>query len=219
MQVLSNVPNSFIGVRQEIIKMFEFSTQFKQQIDRLAKEVFGDDTSPKICAHIWRNTFYHEGTLVLPTTEPFTSKALDYLATTVAQKNGLNKVSLLLFNDDANFTNNVIRQVKKNVHVKNIFTLKNSKPVEDIGMAARHCDYFLLTSSGLSFSWWMAYLLPDKKQQNIYYNSLVINKHLSHMIKVFREEEFFPVEWSRLVYSVKQDKVFVQDRSIPPILY
>ncbi|KAI6171253.1 hypothetical protein M3Y97_01050500 [Aphelenchoides bicaudatus] len=205
----------FHRFRQEIIKMFEFSVSFKQKIDKLAKEVFKDDTSPKICAHIRRSDFFGGAHPLLPTTEPFTSKALDYLVTTVSNNVKVDKVSLLLFNDDADFTNEVADQVKKNCHVKNIFMTK-FKPIDDMGLAIRHCDYFLLTSSGSTFGWWMAYLLPDNKQHNVFYNSLLFKKEFEHVIRLFREEEFFPAEWNRLVWENNQ--IFMQDRSIPAFI-
>ncbi|KAI6171257.1 hypothetical protein M3Y97_01050900 [Aphelenchoides bicaudatus] len=201
-------PAFFFNVRHEICKMFEFSASFNQEIDELAKQVFGDDKSPKICAHIRRSDFFNGGHPLLPSYEPFTSKALDYLATTVSKEKKVDKVSFLLLNDDIDFTNNAAKQVKKNSHVKNIFTTKNFKPIEDMGVAIRHCDYFLLTSSGSTFGWWIAYLMPDSKQQN--------TNHVP-LFKTFSEIEFFPPEWNRLVHDVKSDAVFVQNRSIPGI--
>ncbi|KAI6171258.1 hypothetical protein M3Y97_01051000 [Aphelenchoides bicaudatus] len=199
-------------IRHEICNMFEFSVSFEQQIDKLANEVFGGDKLPKICAHIRRSDFFDGAHPLLPTTEPFTSKALDYLATTVSRKKGQNKVSFLLLNDDVNFTNEVADQVKKNKYVKSIFTTKNFKPIDDMGLAIRYCDYFLLTSSG---STWIAYLIPDEKQSNVFYNSLFFKKNHTRLFKTFTEKHFVPPEWNRLVLD--GNRIFVQDRSIPGI--
>ncbi|KAI6171252.1 hypothetical protein M3Y97_01050400 [Aphelenchoides bicaudatus] len=190
----------FHRFRHEITKMFTFSTPFKQKIDGLAK------------ANLWRR---HSRQKFVPTLEEVTFSMIGILCfqltsrLLIAKQKNLDKISILLLNDDVNFTNNVIRQVKKNSHVKNIFTTKNFKPIEDMGIATRHCDYFLLTSSGSTFGWWMAYLLPDEKQNN---------KNFAFVLKLFREEEFVLPEWNRLVHNLKYDTIYLQDRSMPGIV-
>ncbi|KAI6171255.1 hypothetical protein M3Y97_01050700 [Aphelenchoides bicaudatus] len=135
-------------------------------------------------------------------------KEIDGLAKQVFGDDTFHRKFALTFEEATSFLN-VILCFPKNSRVKNIFTTKNSKPIDDMGIAIRYCDYFL----------WMAYLLPDSKQQNVYYNSLFFKKKFAYVIKLFREEEFAPPKWNRLVHDIKSDKVFVQDRSIQPILF
>lgn len=63
----------------------------------------------------------------------------------------------------------------------------------------------------------MAYLMPDEKQSNIYYNSLFFKKGNEETSKNWHEEDFFPPKWRRLVYDPEHNLIFEQNRSIPII--
>jgi hypothetical protein len=63
----------------------------------------------------------------------------------------------------------------------------------------------------------MAYLMPDEKQANIYYNSLFFKKNNKKLAKDWREQDFFPSKWNRLVYDDERNVIFEQNRSIPVI--
>ncbi|KAI6171260.1 hypothetical protein M3Y97_01051200 [Aphelenchoides bicaudatus] len=102
-----------------------------------------------------------------------------------------------------NFTANIAKQVK---------------PLEDMAFGIRHCDYFLLTSSGSTFGWWIAYLLPDNKQRNVFYRSLFFKKEHLYWFNTFTENDFVPIQWNRLVHDVEHDNIFIQDRSVPGVL-
>ncbi|KAI6171256.1 hypothetical protein M3Y97_01050800 [Aphelenchoides bicaudatus] len=209
----------FHKFRPEISKMFEFSRAFEQKIDKLADRIFDDDKLPKICAHIRRTDFFHDRHPLIPSEQPFTVKALSYLVRKVTRERDLDKVSLLLLNDDVGFTNIVADEVKdENKRVKKVFIPQNLQPIEDMGLAIKHCDYFVLTSSGSTFGWWIAYLLPDEKQRNVYYRSLFFKRHLAYVLEWFNEAEFVPPLWNRLVHDTEHDRVFVQNRSIYPNL-
>lgn len=43
----------------------------------------------------------------------------------------------------------------------------------------------------------MAYLMPNNKQDKVYYNSLFFKKGNEGAAAEFHEEDFFPPEWNR----------------------
>lgn len=61
----------------------------------------------------------------------------------------------------------------------------------------------------------MAYLMSDKKQEKIYYNSLFFKKGNEETAKDWHEEDFFPFKWKRLVYDSNHNVTFEQNRTIP----
>jgi hypothetical protein len=63
----------------------------------------------------------------------------------------------------------------------------------------------------------MAYLIADKKQENIFFNSLFFKKGYENIAKNWRESDYFPPKWKRLVYDAKRDVIFEQNRSIPVV--
>ena len=59
-------------------------------------------------------------------------------------------------------------------------------------LAINFCNSFLLSSSGSTFGWWMAYLLPDKVP--VFFNSQVEKSGMKYG-KGRWEEDVFPKEW------------------------
>jgi hypothetical protein len=143
-----------------------------------------------------------------------------------------NNVSVLLFSDDLGFANNIARQVRVRrltIHrlthfqdggqVKKAFVTRELNRLENMALAARHCDYFLITSSGSTFGWWMGYFLPEKKQDNVFYNSMFFKKGNEGAAKEFREEDFFPPKWHRMILDLEHNEIIVQTRSQPAITF
>lgn len=58
------------------------------------------------------------------------------------------------------------------------------------------CDSMLLTASGSTFGWWMAYLLAEEKQSNVYYN-IQASKDMTFGKDVYDYDSYLP-EWNRL---------------------
>jgi hypothetical protein len=63
----------------------------------------------------------------------------------------------------------------------------------------------------------MAYLMPDEKQENVFYNALFFKKGNEGSAKAFREEDFFPPKWQRMVLDPEHNEMSTQDRSIPAV--
>jgi hypothetical protein len=62
----------------------------------------------------------------------------------------------------------------------------------------------------------MAYLMPDEKQQNVYYNSLFFKKGYEDRAKKFIAENYYPPKWQRMV--LEHNEIIIQNRSIPAVV-
>lgn len=84
--------------------------------------------------------------------------------------------------------------------------------IETINLASRKCDFFVLSAAGSTFGWWMAYLLDDSKQKNVFYNSKIFRHEQKLSAENFQEDNFFPPEWHRLVLDNNTSTVYEEDR-------
>jgi hypothetical protein len=91
--------------------MFDFSDSVKGLVDDYARQMFDQDNSTKICAHIRQGDFNGPHPL-LPSTESFTVNSLIYLLLNPVLAKSNKSLSVLLFSDDIEFSNNLARQIK-----------------------------------------------------------------------------------------------------------
>lgn len=70
-----------------------------------------------------------------------------------------------------------------------------------------YCDLFLISSPGSTFGWWLAYLMDDEKQNQIFYIDRFFKpERLTEYLPYFQENDFFPSQWQRL--NLLEDKIF-----------
>jgi hypothetical protein len=91
--------------------MFDFSEFVKGLVDDYARQMFDEDNSTKICAHIRQGDFNGVHPL-LPSTQSFTINGLSYLLLNPVLAESNKSLSVLLFTDDIGFSNNIARQIK-----------------------------------------------------------------------------------------------------------
>ncbi|KAI6185771.1 putative glycosyltransferase C06E1.7 [Aphelenchoides besseyi] len=206
----------FHYARQDILTMFNFSSGMNEMVNAYAHHLFDDEKSVKVCAHMRRGDFVGAFSL-LPTEESFMIPAMKFLITSIKLNQSNSNVDVLLLSDDFGFASDIKEKIKRLNVANKILISRELNRIENINLAARHCDYMLLTCSGSTFGWWMSYLMPEEKQQNVYYNSLFFKPTQTELATTFREEDFFPPDWKRLVLNKEKKEVFVEDRRKPLI--
>ncbi|KAI6224182.1 hypothetical protein M3Y95_00855900 [Aphelenchoides besseyi] len=202
--------------RRDILFMFNFSSGMDEMVDAYAQHLFDSDNSIKICAHMRRGDF-NGGHPLLPTEEAFLIPAMKFLIKSVMNNQTTPNVDVLLLSDDIYYANDIREKIKKLELTDKVYVSRDLNRIENLNLGARHCDYMLVSSSGSTFGWWMAYLMPDEKQQNVYYNSLFFKPEHTGQAAGFHEGDFFPSEWNRLVLNKEKKEVFVEDRQKPVI--
>jgi hypothetical protein len=107
-------------------------------------------------------------------------------------------MSIILLGTDKNFVEKI--QVPINVR---IFIPRDLSRTEELYFGSHYCNSYLITASGSTFAWWMAYLMSEESQTRIFYN------YLSSRNKRFGKDSYdydtYPAEWRRLrLFNVSQ---------------
>lgn len=134
-------------------------------------------------------------------------------STSFVQKKGVRRTLLLFVGDDHNFTKEIdlaglVRSHFGNLHTtdttkngvtQNFSSVHYPQPLSrgaDICFVANHCDTILLSSTGSTFGFWMAYL----GRKAIVYCNALLTKSSADMNPVtgISDEDLIPAEWIRL---------------------
>uniref|UniRef100_A0A914CI43 Alpha-1,2-fucosyltransferase n=1 Tax=Acrobeloides nanus TaxID=290746 RepID=A0A914CI43_9BILA len=122
------------------------------------------------------------------TTKKFLLPALNFSLNHLKKTQFMN-ISLLFIGDDANFVKNLTLH---HLRISNSYIAEGLSPGGDMCLAINFCNSFLLSSSGSTFGWWMAYLLSDKAP--VFFNSK-ITKSGKKYGKSRWEEDIYLKEW------------------------
>ncbi|KAI6198902.1 hypothetical protein M3Y96_00569600 [Aphelenchoides besseyi] len=200
--------------RPEILSMFNFSAGISETVGAYAKQ---NNDSIKVCTHLRTGDFHDVSHPLLPTQEPFLMSAVKFLVEKISSKQSTPNVDVILFSSEFKYANEIKEKIKKLKYTNQVLIPRELNRVETLHLAARYCDYMLLSSAASTFGWWAAYLMPDQKQQNVYYNSVFFKPNHKEKAASFHEEDFFPPAWNRLVLNKEKKEVFVEDRRKPLI--
>uniref|UniRef100_A0A7E4VP59 L-Fucosyltransferase n=1 Tax=Panagrellus redivivus TaxID=6233 RepID=A0A7E4VP59_PANRE len=202
----------FHPYRDEIRRIFECGLPVKLSVENFAKNVFLNDNSFKLCAHIRRGDFI--GDIMLESKEDFTVPALKYALDDLKSK-GHHNVSMLFIGNDHPFVANL---PIKNHGFHQIYMPESRSRGEDMCLGINHCDAMVMTASGSTFGWWIAYLM--KPGAPIYYNSQITDN--ADFTKDVHDFDIFPPDWTMLTVkdgvAVKETQWWHQRRGQPPDL-
>lgn len=82
----------------------------------------------------------------------------------------------------------------KSMGFENEYRIERHPREEDLCFAVKYCNSLLLSASGSTFSWWIAYLMPPNAQ--IFYNSQITRR--ADFSKDFYDYDTFLPEWIKL---------------------
>ncbi|KAI6185761.1 hypothetical protein M3Y98_00059200 [Aphelenchoides besseyi] len=198
--------------RRDILTLLDFSDAVNDLVDAYARQLFDNDNSIKLCVHMRNGDFYDPNHPLLPTDEIFLLAAVKFLTDSIRHNQSNQNVDVLLLSSEFKYASDIKKKIKGLNVANKILMARELNRIENINLAARHCDYMLLTCSGSTFGWWMSYLMPEEKQQNVYYNSLLFKPNHKDEAADFHEEDFFPSAWNRLVLNKEKKEVPIEDR-------
>ncbi|KAE9549709.1 hypothetical protein FO519_007073 [Halicephalobus sp. NKZ332] len=179
----------FHNFREEIRSIFECGPNIRTPMDAFAKDLFKNDNSHRLCAHIRRGDFI--GDLMLESKEDFTVPAINYAFKYLKEITNNSDISMVFIGSDQDFMKNLSI---KDVGFKNIY-IPNPRPRgEDMCFGINYCDSMVMTASGSTFGWWISYLM--KPGSPIFYNSQVSDN--GDFTKDIHDFDIFPPEWIML---------------------
>uniref|UniRef100_A0A914I3Z6 Endonuclease/exonuclease/phosphatase domain-containing protein n=1 Tax=Globodera rostochiensis TaxID=31243 RepID=A0A914I3Z6_GLORO len=148
----------FHNIRREIRQIFQFGRPICVQMENFKKAFFSvsDQNAIKLCVHT-RIGDFAKSAAHFPSEKIFTEKAIEFTYKHLTQKHQ-QPVAVVLFGEDKNFLANLSIDRKL---IRSIYTPKAMSRAEDLVFVSITCDSMLITSPSSTFSWWMAYLMPD----------------------------------------------------------
>uniref|UniRef100_A0A183BUT2 L-Fucosyltransferase n=1 Tax=Globodera pallida TaxID=36090 RepID=A0A183BUT2_GLOPA len=172
----------FHNSRREIRQIFQFGRPICAQMENFKKAFFNvsDQNAIKLCVHT-RIGDFAKATTHFPSEKNFTEKAIEFTHKHLTQKHQ-RPVVVVLLGEDKNFL--AILSVDRKL-IRSIYTPKVMSRAEDLVFVSTTCDSMLITSPSSTFSWWMAYLMPDGA--TVFYNAKLEGTH-------YARENFLP-EW------------------------
>jgi len=203
----------FHEFRQEIRTIFECGLTVKMSVDAFAKQLFKDDTSHKMCAHVRRGDFI--GDLMLESKEDFTVPAINYVFNYLKNMTNNSDISMVFIGNDHDF---ITKLPIRTIGFKNIYTPESRPRGEDMCFGINYCDSMLMTASGSTFGWWISYLM--KEGAPIFYNSQITD--YADFTKDVHDFDIFPPEWIMLTVqnsvARKETQWWHQRKKQPPDL-
>ncbi|KAI6185437.1 hypothetical protein M3Y98_00023400 [Aphelenchoides besseyi] len=176
--------------KSELRKIFDFSLITKEYVRVYSEHLFGNDTNFKFCVHTRLGDFKNHAYL-LPSKHSFTNPAIAFVGEELHKT--IKNISLVLLGTDKQFIEKI--RVPKNMF-KRIHMPHDMSRTEELHFASTHCDSFLITASGSTFAFWMAYLMADDAQERVFYNYLA-SKDKSFGKDIY-DYDTFPPQWRRL---------------------
>uniref|UniRef100_A0A914H7P8 L-Fucosyltransferase n=1 Tax=Globodera rostochiensis TaxID=31243 RepID=A0A914H7P8_GLORO len=146
--------------RTEIRQIFQFGEEICKTVDTYQREFFDDDHTHKFCVHVRLGDFKGFG---FESKNDFTELGIEFGFKYL--KKTFDNISVVLMGADKQF----LMDLKIDQLISNVFLPKAMARGEDLAFAATACDSLLITASSSTFSWWIAYLMPD--ESTIFYNS------------------------------------------------
>uniref|UniRef100_A0A7E4W8S7 L-Fucosyltransferase n=1 Tax=Panagrellus redivivus TaxID=6233 RepID=A0A7E4W8S7_PANRE len=191
----------FHPFRDEIRVMFEFGPKLLTAVDAYASKLFGKDKSHKLCAHIQRGGLLQQSNL--ESRSNFVVGAVLRIVEFLYTQYHIEALSLVFIGikDDFYNTLNVPRYIDP--HFGHTYKAYLNDSGEELAFGATHCDSFLITASGSTFAWWMAYL--GNSERPVFYNGQV-SKARNHS-KDYHDYDMFPPEWHKMEYDKTIDDV------------
>uniref|UniRef100_A0A7E4VLL0 L-Fucosyltransferase n=1 Tax=Panagrellus redivivus TaxID=6233 RepID=A0A7E4VLL0_PANRE len=146
----------FHEFRNEIRAIFEFGPKVMTAINKYASDIFGNDKSHKFCVHIRRDDFLQHRNLESRTY--FVVPAVLRVFKFLQRESGVHNVSAVFIGAKPDFWDALNVTQNFSPHFDTVYNARLSSRGEDMAFGATYCDSFLISASGSTFGWWMAYL-------------------------------------------------------------
>uniref|UniRef100_A0A7E4WAC8 Piwi domain-containing protein n=1 Tax=Panagrellus redivivus TaxID=6233 RepID=A0A7E4WAC8_PANRE len=187
----------FEPVKEEVGFMMTFHPNLEARIHTLARSRYSDDVSHKACVHIVYNPAAPQDT---DTSLNFLTASLRFVLDAISANLTLSSptgspaptVSLVVFGMDPADTGLIIAD--STAYYRVYRPMPELTDAENLFLASRYCDSFLITATTDKLAWWMGYLQPSHVP--VFYNAqaggLVDEIDLA-------DSDYFPVHWTSLI--------------------
>ncbi|CAD5223521.1 unnamed protein product [Bursaphelenchus okinawaensis] len=205
----------FDQYKDEIRKIFDGSEDMKNFLKSYLEKVFPNITSHKLCVHARRG---FDGHYMISTEPHFTLQATKKISEYLLESLKLTQIDAIIFSDDRDFATLASDIIMNRTRIEKVHASVLLNRAEEMIMAHNFCDSFILTSTGSTFGWWMAYLMREKAQKRVFYNGLIFKPAARHyMEQNFVEQDYVPPHWTRI--QEFNHEVYFYDRRLPSILF
>uniref|UniRef100_A0A7E4URC5 O-fucosyltransferase family protein n=1 Tax=Panagrellus redivivus TaxID=6233 RepID=A0A7E4URC5_PANRE len=176
--------------KPEIIELFQFSEGVKLSAAKYARDLFGSDRSHKMCVHVRRGDFITDA-YNLETKTEFLIPAMTSVHSHLRANIKIDETSVVFIGIDEAYLASL--HLPKS-EFKHIYRVNGKSRGEEMYFGTEYCDSILLTASGSTFGWWIAYLSP--RQVPVYYNEKV--SKVPNFSKALHPNDYFLPEWHKL---------------------
>jgi hypothetical protein len=152
----------FHRYRMNILQMLAFNSSDILESANIS-QIFVNDSNPKLCVHIRREDFVTD-VAYEPSTELFTLESIRFVRQKLLMDNNIT-LSVILFGSDREWIEDIVNKTDIIYYI----LPKPSRPSVHLAIASQHCDIVLLTATGSTYGFWLAYL--SKNVKHVYYNS------------------------------------------------
>jgi len=187
--------------KDEIIKLFECG---EGVISRVDSSNFAMDERHKICIHTRVGDFVSDK--LLESRKEFVEPAVKYVFSKLLERLNPEDIVLGIFGDDKNFMKSLSFS---HIPFGKVYGPSERIRMDDFCLASRHCDTFIMTASGSTFAWWIAYLLKNPEAE-VYYNAVISDN--GNFTKDVHDFDIFPEKWIKITVSQDTGLVFEDDR-------
>ncbi|KAE9546214.1 hypothetical protein FO519_010574, partial [Halicephalobus sp. NKZ332] len=197
----------FHPVKDHIRELFNFHPKIKDTVEVYGAKLFANDMdSHKMCVHIRRGDFIeHE---LLETRSDFLVPAMTTVKNFIFEKYPEKNISLVFLTNDWEFVNSL--DFDESGFLK-IYCPKIKSRGENMYFGSRFCDSILLSSSGSTFGFWIAYLMPDSSL--VFYNGQIDKVRGSgNFSKEYVDYDGFPKDWNILELDKRKKIVTIDNR-------
>ncbi|KAI6223479.1 hypothetical protein M3Y95_00894500 [Aphelenchoides besseyi] len=141
----------FHPYKTEIRHLMEFGNKVRTEVQRIAQQLFQDDTSHKFCVHQRTGDFKKH--FLLESRLNFTNPAVSFVFEELVKT--YKKVSIVLLGLDTEFIDSIAIPLK----ARSVYKPQNMTRYMDLHFGSTQCDSLLLTASGSTFGWWIGFRL------------------------------------------------------------
>ncbi|KAE9554129.1 hypothetical protein FO519_002666 [Halicephalobus sp. NKZ332] len=197
--------------KEEIRKLFECGETVLERVD---SSKFATDKRHRVCVHTRVGDFVSDK--LLESKKEFVEPVVKYVFSRLTRKLNPEEIVLGIFGDDRHFMKSLNFT---DIPFGKIYGPSERIRMDDFCLASRHCDTFIMTASGSTFAWWIAYLLENPEAE-VYYNAVTSDE--GNFTKDVHDFDIFPEKWIKITVLegtgqvVEEDRWWYQRREVEP---
>ncbi|CAD5223522.1 unnamed protein product [Bursaphelenchus okinawaensis] len=185
----------FNEYRDEIRTMMKPSPGVVSFVDRYIKNVWPDLPKHKMCIHLRSFPSNHP---TVSTNITFATESIRFVANYLRESENISDIGLIIFTEKNDWIKTVKEAIKNETDIEKHHSPRLLVRAQEWALAQQHCDSFIITTIGSTYSWWMAYLMKEEAQKRIFYKDEMFLPNHENKKTSFVANEFLPPNWNEL---------------------